>query len=709
LPQRKLDRFQISPETKDALKEVISFWKGKTHQDMVLEKTKYCIPKEIRGAYDFGSYSLNQVICNASHTSTGDGHIIVNYEKILRTGLSGVLAEAEEELEKIDFRDPGHVEKKLFLEAAIIACNAVIAFSKRYSSEARKVAGEAKPERQSELIKIAEICDNVPARPAKTFWEAVQSYWFIHSCLQIESNGHSISFGRFDQILFPYYEKGLIDGSISRNEALELIECLYIKACELNKVREWVYTEYMSGYPMFQTLTSGGKRQNGEDGTNDISYLALEATRNLKMEQPTTILRVHNGTPDEFLLEAAKTLVEHGGGLPGFFNDEVAVPLLLNLKQGITLEEARDWAFMGCAEPVIPGKFNTVTGGVCHVNMLKVLEIALNDGLNPVTGIRLHPGKGDLSGFASYEDLVEAYRQQLSYYVQFLPFFDSITCSTYAELTPTPFLSSLIDGRIAFGRDISRGGGEKNYNVLLLEAHGSANVGNALAAVKKLVFEEKKINAKDLERALACNFRGYERMRQQLIKQAPKYGNDDPYVDTIVRDVVNFLVKEMTKHKAPRGGCYGVTTQGLTTNLPNGRAVGATPDGRLAGEAVADNNSPSPGTDTKGPTASMISVSRLDHMLISQGTIYNMKFHPITLKGIEKMRKFVSMIRAYFDMKGFQVQFNVISKEMLKAAQENPLEYANLIVKVAGYSARFSSLDRELQDQIIERSTHQIA
>ncbi len=706
LPKRKLDRFQVSKETKKIMKTVIAYWKGKTHEDLVVEKTKYCLPESIKDAYSFESYSLNQVICNASHTSTGDGHIIANYEKILKKGLNGIIDEAKEELSGIDYTNSEDLEKKLFLEAVMIVCNAVIMFANRFSKEAETLAKKRRGKRKDELLKIAEICRRVPAKPAGNFREALQAYWFIHLTLQIESNGHSISFGRFDQILSPFYEKDRRKNVITREQALELIECFFIKACEVAKVREWVYTEYMSGYPMFQTLTLGGRTKSGEDATSEISYLALEATRNLKMQEPTTVLSVHNGTPEELLLEATQTLIEHGGGLPGFFNDEIAIPLLLNLKQGITLEEARDWAVMGCCEPVIPGKFNTVTGGVCHINLLKVLEIALNDGYNPSTGIRLCAGSGKLSDLNSFEELLDAYQQQLAYYCQFIPFFDSITSSAYPILTPTPFLSSVIDGRIKLGKDVSEGGGNENYNVMLMHAHDAPNVGNSLAAIKKLVFEEKKIEAKELENALSANFEGYERMRQQLIHQAPKYGNGDPYADNLVKETVNLLVKEMRKHTPPRGGCYGPSTQGITTNVPDGRVVGATPDGRKAGEPVADNNSPSAGTDKSGPTASMKSVSRLDHTLVSQGTIFNMKFHPLTLQGKSKMRKFISLIRAYFDLSGFQVQFNVISPEMLKTAQQYPEKYGDLIVKVAGYSARFSSLDKDLQDQIILRTMH---
>jgi formate C-acetyltransferase len=709
LPKRKLDSFQVSEETKRIVAEVIKYWDGKTHQDLVLSKIGYTIPEEWKPAFNFETCSLNQVVCNASHTSTGDGHIIVNYEKVLQKGLNGIIQEASEELSKLDLKTPDQINKKLFLEAIIVVCRALIKFAHRFSRKASELAERESVERKGELLNIAEICQNVPANPARTFWEALQSYWFIHLALQIESNGHSISFGRFDQILYPFYERDIHKKRVTREKALELIECFFIKSCELSKVREWVYTEYMSGYPMFQTLTLGGQTRTGEDATNEISLLALEATRNLKMDQPTTIVRIHDGTPDEFLLEATKTLVEHRGGLPGFFGDESAIPLFLNLKQNITLEEARDWAVVGCCEPVIPGKYTTITGGVCHVNLLKILEISLNDGLNPQTEVRLCPGRGKISELHSFEEILKAFRDQIAYYLAFIPFSDAITCSTYEELTPTPFLSSVIDGRIQYGKDVSAGWGSHNYNVGMIHVHGSANVGNCLAALKQLVFEEKKINPKELEEALAANFDGYERMRQRLLNQAPKYGNDDSTVDFLVRDILNFVIKEMEKHPYPRGGVYAISTQTLTTNVPDGRVVGATPDGRKAGEPIADNNSPTAGTDRNGPTAAMKSVGRLEHSLIAMGTIFNMKFHPTTFYGEDKKKKFASLLRTYFDMKGFEVQFNVISPEILIDAQKHPEEYRDLIVKVAGYSARFSTLDKELQDQIILRTMHQLS
>jgi pyruvate formate-lyase/glycerol dehydratase family glycyl radical enzyme len=704
LPTRTIDKFFITQENKEKIKEIVGYWSGTTHQDIVLEKTKQLLPQELNNAYDVSKYSLNQALSNGCHTSDGDGHIIVDYKEILQKGLNNIIVEAETELASMDMANLPQIEKRLFLKAVIIVSRAVNAFAHRYAEKARSMADDEIGLRKEELIQIAKICDHVPANPARTFWEALQAFWFIHLAIQIESNGASISFGRFDQIVNDFYKNDLSNSKISRDQALELIECFFIKSCELNKVREWVSTEFMSGYSLFQTLTIGGQTAGGDDAANEISSLVLQASSSLKMAQPTTAVRIYSNTSDQFYQDVVNSLIEHKGGIPSFFNDEVAVPLFLNLGQGITLEEAREWAVMGCVEPVIPGRFNTTSGSSCQINLLKVLELTLNDGYNPQTGQRIHPGRGRLSAMKSYDILLIAFKEQIAHYLKYIPLFDAITCSTYSESNPTPFLSSLISGRLEEGRDISSGGGDL-YNVAFVEAHGIANVGNSLAAIKKLVFEDKTIEAQQLEKALRNDYQGQERLRQLLINQAPKYGNDLPEVDLIVKDILNFIAKELRSYDPYRGGCFGVSTQTTTSNVPYGRMVGATPDGRLAGEPLADNNSPAPGTDINGPTAAMKSVSRIDHSQLTMGTLYNMKFHPSAVDSDLKKKKFISLLRGYFERKGYQVQFNLVSPEMLKDAQQNPKKYLNLVVKVAGYSARFGDLDRQLQDQLIARTT----
>ncbi|MHB1415763.1 MAG: glycyl radical protein [Chloroflexota bacterium] len=706
LPTRPLDRFQVSAETKLALGGVVEYWRGKTHSDLVKSLTRHALPEDALAAFDFATFNCNQVVSNLGRTNNGDGHVVADYARAMAVGFLATIAEARQRMAELDLTRPENLEKKIFYEAVIISLEAVIDFADRYAALAEQLAAaESDPIRRAELLGIAETCRLVPAHPARTFREALQAYWFVHLLIHIEADGHSISPGRFDQHLYHYYEADLAAGRLTRDEALELVECFWLKCCEMNKVREWAYTHFMSGYPLFQAVTLGGQDREGADATNDLSYICLEATGNLNLPAPTAIVRVHDGTPDEFLLAAARCVVRHGGGMPGFFSDEVAIPALM--RSGVTLEDARDWAVMGCSELQVGGKFNTGTGGVCHVNLLKALELALYGGTNPATGLNLSPTGGDLTTYGNFAELMEAFCQQLRYYLRLVPIMDTVTCTAFAQLSPTPFLSAVLDHRVAVGKDVSQGGGP-NYRNLMCFGLGITNVANALAAVKKLVFEEKALDAAELLEVLRSDFAGLrgEEIRQMLLNRAPKYGNDDDYVDSLAKDVFRDFAQELARYEPARGGCYGPTTQSLTSNVPYGQRVGATPDGRRAWEPLADNSSPSPGTDTHGPTAVLKSVAKLDHILATNGTILNLKFHPSALEGEDRLRKFASLVRTFFDLKGLQVQFNVLSADLLRDAQAHPEQYRNLVVKVAGYSALFSTLDRKLQDQLIERTTH---
>jgi formate C-acetyltransferase len=494
-------------------------------------------------------------------------------------------------------------------------------------------------------------------------------------------------------------------GRLTRVQALELLECFWLKCYEVNKVRAWSATQFLSGYPMFQAITLGGQSPEGQDATNDLSYLCLEATGNLQLPQPTVVVRVHDGSPEEFLLAATRCVLRHGGGMPGFFSDDVAIPALLNV--GVTLEDARDWCVMGCSEFQVAGKFNTGNGGLCHINVLKIFELALYGGTNPSTGQCLCAGEGDLRTFRSFEEVWGAFRRQLRYHLGLVPILDGITSRAYEDLTPTPFLSAILDYRLEIGQDVSKGGGP-NYKNLQSLAQGITNVADSLAALKKFVFEDKRLTGAELLDHLRADFQGPrgEEIRQLLLNRAPKYGNDDDEVDRLAAQVFREYAHEITRHTPPRGGYYGPSIQSLTANVPQGHRVGATPDGRRARAPLADNASPAPGADTKGPTAVLKSVAKLDHVLASNGTILNLKFHPSALRGEEQVRKFVALLRSFVDLKGMQVQFNILSADLLREAQAHPEQYRNLVVKVAGYSALFSTLDKELQDQLIARTTH---
>jgi len=705
-PQRPFDLFLVPQGAKEKLREAFDYWKGKTHSDRVVYLTSMMLPDEFKKAWQRETFRINQVICNQVRRDSGDGHVIVNYEKVIRRGLNGIIREAQEALERLNPREPESIEKKLFLEAAIVTLKAAGAFARRYAMLAKELTKkERDAARRAELATIAGVCERVPAHPARNFWEALQAYWFTHLLLQIESNGHSVSFGRFDQILNPYFKKDAREGKITREKALELIECFFVKASELNKVRPWNETRFKGGYPMFQALTIGGQTRDGLDATNELTRLVLEATANMRLPQPTVALRIHSKTPEELLVEACEAMVRHGGGLPSFFNDEVLIPALQNT--GVGLEDARDYAIMGCAEAVIPGKSLSTNGGGCYINLLKLLELALNNGVNPSNDLQLCPGSGDPTTFKSINDVMNAYREQLEYYMQLVPVLDSTIAATDAALNPTPFTSSLIDYRLEIGKDALAGQGP-NYAHTILQGHGIVNVGNALAALKKLVFEEGVLSLIEVKRALETNFEGLkgEETRQLLLNKAPKYGNDDDYADFIVKEVALMFYREAKKYVPPRGGVYGPSFQSLTANVPQGEMVGATPDGRRAGEPLADNVSPHPGTDVSGPTAVVKSVAKLDHALFVNGNILNLKFHPLMVKDADGIRNLAALIKTFFDLKGYQVQFNIFSVEQLREAQKHPERYRDLIVKVAGYSAQFISLDKKLQDQIIARTEH---
>jgi len=708
LPARTLDPFQVDEATRKALRRVGRYWKGKTHHDRTRSLVRNLLPANLLEAYDFSTHALGQVVSNR-RMNDGDGHIIANYERILKTGLLDVVRQAEAEAGTLDLRSAEGQRKKLFLDSLAVACRAAVSFTRRFAAEAKRLAGlEGEPTRREELLTIAANCERVPAFPARTFWEALQSCWFVHLLIQIESNGHSISLGRFDQYLYPFYQADLERGILTREKALELVECFWAKCCEIIKFKEQVLTRFQSGYPLFQALTVGGVTPEGGNGVNDLSYLCLEVTGRMKTVQPTTMVRIGTDTPEAFLLAACRSLLEHGGGLPAFFGDRAAVPMLQAI--GLPLREARDWAVMGCAEAQVAGRFLPATGGTSHVNLLKILEIALNSGTNPATGRRLFAQGEDLLAFQSYQDVLQSFQRQLESYIAVVPVLDTITAQSYAALTPTPFLSALVDGRIACGRDVSEGGG--NYNNQVCLGYGLANTANSLASLKKLLFEEKRLSAAELKAALDNNFSGPrgEMTRQILLNRAPKFGNDDEYVDAIAREVANLFADAVQQHTPCRGGVYGPTTQTLTANVPQGMMVGATPDGRRAGEPLADNNSPTAGTDINGPTAAINSVARLDHTRFSNGTVFNLKFHPSVFSGGEqRLRQFAALIRSFFELGGFQVQFNILSAENLTEAQKHPERYRSLVVKVAGYSAQFVMLDRSLQDQIIQRTMHRLS
>lgn len=711
--KRPYDKFNVSDEVKDIIKEIYPFWHGNTHEDRVVKTTRHILPEEFLIGWEENSFRLNDVLYNGVRKSAGDGHIIPDYFKIVKFGIPGILSEAKYALSQLDLKnDVDAFEKKLFLEAVIISYQAVSNWFIRIADKALEVSKNSKDKNYACLKKASDACRYISNNPPTTFQEALQLTYLIHLLIHIESNGHSVSLGRIDQYLYSFYKNDIEHKLITETEALELIECFYIKLSRFNKVRPWPETRLKSGAPMFMTVTLGGTDNDGNDTSNKLTYLFLDALSHTHLPQPTPILRVAESTPKELIIHATEVLLKHGGGLPAFFSDEIIVPALV--KTGIPIKDAREYAIGGCSEAVIPGKTFSFTGGDCYFNFLKILEIILHEGINPRTGVKLLETK-KLEEFKNIDDILAEFKNQLSKYVSLIVPLTAITSKTDSDLNPTPFSSGLLDYRIEMGKDMSLGGG---YNALyshtILQGHGTGDICNSLYAIEELVFNRKIISLRNFVKILDSNWQGEDGAKlRKIVKSIPKYGNDIDEVDRYAVIVSDIFADETSKYKPWRGGVFGISLQGLTANVPEGETVGATPDGRYAKDALSDNISPHAGTDLNGPTSTLKSVSKIDHSKFIDGNILNLRFHPSTLENNfgeideRKSCRFADMIKSYLvDLKGNQVQFNILSSAQLKQAQKNPDEFCDLVVKVAGYSAYFNSLDKGLQDQIIERTEH---
>ncbi len=685
LEKRTADVFLISEDAKVKLRSAFEYWDGKTTNEIASQ----LMPAESLEAHNDVVYTVGNYFYN------GVGHISADYSKILNCGLNAVIASAKKELGKIDFTDPEQLTKMHFLKSVITANKAVIKFTKRFAKLAKEMASSCKDkERKAELLEISRICNKVPAAPAETFQEALQSFWFIHLVIQIESNGHSISPMRFDQYMNPFYKAD----SISTEKAQEMLDLLWVKFSELNKVRDESSTMAFAGYPMFMNLIVGGMKRDGSDATNDMSFLVLQAGANTKLYAPSLSVRIHEGTPD-ILYKKAAELSRMGMGYPAYYNDRVIVPALL--ARGLDREDARDYGIIGCVEPQVGGK----TEGwhdAAFFNMAKVIELCLNDGVDKRTGKQIGPKSGKLKDFKNFEDLMASYTAQIAHFVRLMAAADNAVDMTHGKHCPLPFLSSLVEDCIAEGRSLQEGGA--HYNFTGPQGVGVANAGDSLAAIKKLVFDDKKLTADELCEALETDFEGKEDLRQMLLNRAPKYGNDNDYADEIAKEAALIYCNEVNRYTNPRGGKFQPGLYPASANVPLGSVVTATPDGRKAWTPLADGVSPISGCDTCGPTASVLSVAKLDHEIASNGTLLNQKFHPSAIEGEKGLENLKSITETYFQNGGFHVQYNVISRETLEDAQSNPEEYKGLVVRVAGYSAFFTALDESLQNDIIART-----
>jgi len=691
--KKDADRFIVPENTKRILKDLLGCWRGWSVKDRALS----LLPAQAMQAQNALVFILTAMSC-------GVGHMAPSYAKVLERGLLGIKQEAEARLAAIDSTDAQLIPHRNFYKAAIEVCDAVCRYAERYANLARKLAGQERNSmRAAELNEIARICEKVPARPAESFREAIQSFWFVHLVIQIESNGHSISPGRFDQYMYKFYKADGEKGILTEAQALELLECLWIKMNEIMKLRDKVSSKAFGGYPLFQNLIIGGQTPTGRDATNPLSYLCIEATRRVKLPQPSLSVRVHNESPKDFLRAAAE-LAKEGLGMPAFFNDEVLIPVLLGMD--VPLEEARDYAEVGCVEPQSPGRTNGFyTGG--FLNLGKVLTLALNNGIDPISGELIGARDANFRGFSSENDVLAALKMQVNYFVKLMVEADNILDVIHGQLAPNPFVSLLVDDCMTRGRSYEEGGAVYNYtspNVV-----GLANVADSLMAIRCAVFEQKLIEMDLLLDALHSNFEGQEHIRRLLINRIPKYGNDNFEVDGIAREISSFVLKSFKRYRNARGGTFEPGLQSISAHVLFQGAVGATPDGRTRETLLADGGiSPAQGRDRNGPTAIIRSASRLDHLEASNGTLLNVKISPESVAGDTGTENLVALIRSYFKMGGQHIQFNVISSNTLRDAQAHPEAYPNLIVRVAGFSVPFTAIDRVLQNDIIERTEHSL-
>ena len=732
---RTADPFDIAEETKAELKEADKYWKGKTTSELA---TSYMAPEAIRAIE-------HNIFTPGNYFYNGVGHVTVKYWEVLEIGFEGVMGKAQAELDHCNVGDGDYARKSHFLEAVILSCQAVMDYAARYAKLAQEMADQTSdPVRKQELLIISANCSRVPAKGAQGFYEACQSFWFVQQLIQMESSGHSISPGRFDQYMYPYYKKDMEQGIITREFAQELMDCIWVKFNDLNKCRDAASAEGFAGYSLFQNLIAGGQNKEGEDVTNDLSIMCIQASMHVHLPAPSLSVRVWNGSPHEFLIKAAE-LTRTGIGLPAYYNDEVIIPALQN--RGLSLEDARDYNIIGCVEPQKAGK----TEGwhdAAFFNMCRPLELVFSNGMDK--GEMVGIPTGDVTQMKTFDEFFDAYKKQMEYCISLLVNADNAIDVAHAERCPLPFLSCMIDDCLKEGKSVQEGGAV--YNFTGPQGFGIANMADGLFAIRKLVYEEKKVSMEELKEALAWNYdkgldvqsasdmtemimkamqkagrevdastaegllktfigmkpgeQKTQRFKEihDMIDEVPKYGNDIPEVDYFAREVAYTYSKPLQNYHNPRGGQFQAGLYPVSANVPLGGQTGATPDGRYAHTPVADGVSPSAGKDVKGPTAAATSVSRLDHFIVSNGTLFNQKFHPSALSGREGLEKFVALIRSYFDQKGMHMQFNVVDRATLLDAQEHPEKYKHLVVRVAGYSALFTTLSRSLQDDIIRRT-----
>lgn len=697
------DKFYILPEDEKIVRECAEYWNGKTLYDYVRKN----LPKEVNDAWDAGVTDETWV-CAA-----GLGNEIVDYKMVVEKGLEDVLTRIQEKKDSIDILDPDALKQLHFLEAAKLGNEAVLNYSNRLADKCEEEAGKTDdPEYKKELMELAEICRYVPFHPARTFQEAVQSIFMVLLAVHMESNGHAISLGRFDQYVYPLYKKDIEEGRITKEKALEIIECFFIKCNELNKLRSWPDTEFFMGYQMFINLAICGQTVEGKDATNDISRMCIQACRELKLITPSVSVKCFDGTTDEVLMDALEATIEHKGGMPAFYNDKAFIKILREM--GVAEEDLVDWCPDGCIEASIPGKWDFAAKGP-WLSIEKVLEITLNNGKDPATGTVFRKPDKNIVASSSMEDIFEEYKKTLKYFLDLNCLTEHINDEVHVRYDLNAFRSSLVQDCIGRCLDLVEGGAL--YSADGGPTAGTISAGDALTGIEYLVFDKKILTMEQLLHACATNFEDESttptgKEIQMIMKnKVPKFGNDDDYADKWVVAIEEYVghslnhdYKSSKYGKGPVPCCFAYSQTPVTGNISFGSRIGATPDGRSAGEPVNNGVSPANGSERNGATAACNSVAKIPTIYDQKGNIFNMRLAPSTIANQESRQKILDMMRALFDKDAEQIQFNVVDNEVLKEAQKRPEDFPDLMVRVSGYSALFTSLGVACQNDVINRT-----
>ncbi|HHW3305456.1 TPA: glycyl radical protein [Streptococcus agalactiae] len=698
--KRDGDVFYITEETKEQIRNIAPFWENNN----LRARAGVMLPEEVQVYMETGFFGME------GKMNSGDAHLAVNYQKLLEEGLIGFEKKARKAKADLDLTKPESIDKYHFYDSILITIEAVKTYAERFAILAKKQAKTANAKRRQELLDIASICERVPYYPAETFAEAVQSVWFIQCILQIESNGHSLSYGRFDQYMYPYVKSDLEAGRETEDSIVERLTNLWIKTITINKVRSQAHTFSSAGSPLYQNVTIGGQTRHKEDAVNPLSFLVLKSVAQTHLPQPNLTVRYHANLDKSFMNEAIEVM-KLGFGMPAFNNDEIIIPSFI--KKGVSEEDAYDYSAIGCVETAVPGKWGYRCTGMSYINFPKVLLITMNDGIDPASGKRFAPSYGHFTQMTSYKELKEAWDKTLRYLTRMSVIVENAIDISLEREVPDILCSALTDDCIGRGKHLKEGGAVYDY-ISGLQV-GIANLSDSLAALKKLVFEEKRLTTLEVWQALQSDYAGPrgEEIRQMLINEAPKYGNDDDYADSLVRECYDVYVEEIAKYpnirygRGPIGGIRYSGTSSISANVGQGRGTLATPDGRHAGTPLAEGCSPSHNMDKKGPTSVLKSVSKLPTDEIVGGVLLNQKVNPQTLAKEEDKQKLIALLRTFFNrLHGYHIQYNVVSRETLIDAQKHPEKHRDLIVRVAGYSAFFNVLSKATQDDIIARTEH---